>query len=277
MISGIDACLDEGAIHFNIIGGEPTLYDKLFDVISYIHTRKALVSLATNGFLLDKNYVGMLKRYKVDVILISLDYLDAEAHDSFTKLKGSFSRVIEAIDNCISVGLTVFVSTVLTNERLHNNEFKKILEFCGKKKIICHINLPTLFGRWKKRKDLLFSAEDIEIIKSFYRFPYLQSCETNAYFFPGCSPGLEKLHITSYGDVLPCAFIPINFGNILLEPLGLIRQRMHGFSFFNAYNEMCVPSTNKKYYEIFDKLLSETEKLPINFKVFDKVYRQSLL
>ncbi len=31
----------------------------------------------------------------------------------------------------------------------------------------------------------------------------------------GCPAGMEKIYITPYGDVIPCPFIHIGFGNIL--------------------------------------------------------------
>lgn len=270
IIENIDICIKEGAIHFNIIGGEPTINFNLFSTISYIHNKGALVSLATNGSILTKEYVAKLKECKLDVVLISLDYLDTERQDGFTRTKGSFLKAIEAIENCKDVGLTVFISTVITKDKLQSNEFNRMLHFCKDKKIMCHINLPTLYGLWKGRKDLIFDDQGIKTIKALYNDPYVRSCEMSAYFLKGCSPGLEKLHITPYGDVLPCTFIPISFGNIRRESLNSIRERMHKFSFFNSYNEMCIPSTNEKYHELFEKTTENIESLPVDFREFEK-------
>jgi MoaA/NifB/PqqE/SkfB family radical SAM enzyme len=266
IIENIDKCIKEGAIHFNIIGGEPTIHPDLFRLISYIHNKGALVSLATNGSMLTREYVSKLKNCRLDVALISLDYLDEDEQDQLTGHKGSFLKTSQAIENCIAVGLPVFISTVVTKYKLQSNEFNKILDFCRNKKITCHINLPTLYGRWKTRKDLIFNKQEIQAIKDLYKDPHVRSCEMSAYFVKGCSPGLEKLHITPYGDVLPCAFIPISFGNIKRDSISIIRDRMHKFSFFNSYNDMCIPSTNKKYYDLFDKMIQEREVLPVDFE-----------
>lgn len=277
IIDNIDICIKEGAIHFNIIGGEPTINPDLFRTITYIHNKGALVSLATNGSMLTREYLLRLKNCKLDLVLISLDYLSADEQDELTGHKGSFLKVVEAVDNATALGLTVFISTVITKYKLRNNEVKKMLDFCRSKKITCHINLPTLYGRWQGRGDLLFDNHEIRMIKALYDDPCVRSCEMSAYFLKGCSPGLEKLHITPYGDVFPCAFIPITFGNIRNEALSLIRRRMHLFSFFNAYNEMCLPSTNKRYHELFMKVTEDRKELPVDYREFEQALNNNLV
>ena len=81
-----------------------------------------------------------------------------------------------------------------------------------------------------------------------------------------CRSGKEKLHITAYGDVMPCTFIPISFGNIRKEKLKVIRERMLNFPFISENNPMCIPSTHKGYNEYIRGRLSSSAKVPIPYE-----------
>lgn len=265
----IDKCCAEGAIHFNLIGGEPTLNKDLFKLIDYINTKSALISLATNGIKIDLEYARQLKEHKVDVVLLSLDSIDENEHDQI-RGKGSYEKAIRALDNCFKVKLKVYISTVLTSQNLHNGGMKALGDYCRKRKILLHVNLPALFGEWKGRNDLFLSEVDQEEIKKFYRGKNVRSCEMSAYGVCRCTSGKEKMHITAYGGVMPCTFIPISFGNIRNEDLGIIRERMRVFPLLNSHNELCIPPTNREYHQLMGDKLKDAELLPVNYKDLNK-------
>jgi MoaA/NifB/PqqE/SkfB family radical SAM enzyme len=266
----IDLCSQEGAIHFNLIGGEPTLNENIFSMIDYIHKKPALVSLATNGSMLSLKYARLLKQHKLDVILISLDFFDETKQDEFRGVPGYFRKAMEGIENSLKAGLKVFVSKVVMKNEISEESLKSLLAFCKSRNILLHLNLPTLYGRWRDRDDLFFDEEAKKVIRKLYKDNYVRACEMSAYGKIACGSGIEKLHITPYGDVLPCAFIPISFGNIMNEKLLLIRKRMLSFNFFNSYNEMCIPATNLNYNYCFKTCIPASEKFPVKIDDFKK-------
>lgn len=237
---------------------------QLFDVIDYIHVHGALISLATNGSLLTPGYAGKLKKHKLDLALISLDYLDAAKEDEL-RGKGFFEKAMAAVENCLSAGVKVYISAVITKDEIEGESFRQLLDFCKEKNILLHVNLPALFGGWKGRDDLFFSEEDKAKARKLFKGKYIRSCEMSSYFRSACRSGLEKLHITAYGDVMPCTFIPISFGNILEEGLSVIRKRIFKFPFIVMHNEMCIPSTNREYLHFYQEKISSAKMLPISF------------
>jgi MoaA/NifB/PqqE/SkfB family radical SAM enzyme len=139
------------------------------------------------------------------------------------------------------------------------------LKYCQAKDILLHSNLPALFGNWKDRDDLFLTPESQKSIRQLYKNKHIRSCEMSSYFSCACTSGLEKLHITAYGDVLPCAFIPVSFGNILQDDLSSIRKRILEFPFFKQHNEMCIPSTNRQYHQFYKAHINPVKILPVQY------------
>ena len=264
IITSVDACLRHGAIHFNIIGGEPTMDSRLFDIMDYIHSKGALISLATNGSLLTVDFVKKLKKHSLDLALVSMDYFDPVKQDDF-RGKGYFDKAISAVENCLKIGVRVYISAVITKDEIEGRGFKGLITFCEQRKILLHVNLPAFFGRWKGREDLFLSEKDKKKVRDLYKNKYIRACEMSSYFACACKAGFEKMHITAYGDVIPCALIPISFGNILQDSLPVIRERMFHCHFFSGHNEMCIPSTNREYLNFYQKKISPKKILPVRF------------
>jgi len=257
----VDKCCQEGAIHFNIIGGEPTLHKDLFKLIDRINKKAAISSLATNGSMIDEEFARKLKKNGLDVVLLSLDSLDEKEHDQI-RGKGSYKKAIRALESCFKAKLKVYISTVLTKQNIRDGSMEKLEHFCGEKEMLLHTNLPALYGMWKGRDDLFFNEQDKELVKKLYKGKHVRACEMTSYFSTRCRSGVEKLHITAYGDVMPCTFVPISFGNIKKEGLSEIRKRMLTYPFISEHNEMCIPSTNKGYNEFMKEKLAPG-KVPI--------------
>ena len=261
----IDKCVAEGAIHFNLVGGEPTMDKRLFDVVRHAKKRGSVISLATNGSLLTKEYCLELKKIGLDVVLISMDQPDKTDLDKFRN-KGCYEDVMSALDNCVKTGLKVFISAVLTPQSLRDGKTKKLLQFCIDRKILLHTNLPAIMGRWKNQTQFFFNEEDQQLVRELYKNRYVRACEMSSYFKTACRSGWEKLHITEYGDVMPCTFVPIQFGNILTDNLDDIRKKMHDYKLFKGHIEMCIPSTHLGYRKLYEEKISKNKYLPVSHK-----------
>jgi len=235
ILNTVDKCCDDGAIHFNVIGGEPTLSKDLFKLINYMHKKPSIISLATNGWMIDENYAKNLKASGLDVVLLSLDSLDEKEHDNI-RGKGSYERAMRALEYCLKIKLKIYISTVVTQKNLRDGSMKKLEGFCDDKQLLLHVNLPALYGMWKGKDELFFNDEDQGLVEKLYEGKSIRSCEMSSYGASRCRSGKEKLHITAYGDVMPCTFIPISFGNINNDKLSVIRERMYNFPFISEDN-----------------------------------------
>jgi len=112
--------------YITVFGGEPLLNSaKQKENISYLidkaNSAKVDVSFVTNGYTLVE-YIDILKRGKVREIQITLDGT-AAIHDNRRILKGgagTFNKIVEGIDACISNKLTVNLRMVIDKENMNN-------------------------------------------------------------------------------------------------------------------------------------------------------------
>jgi MoaA/NifB/PqqE/SkfB family radical SAM enzyme len=81
-----------GAEHLTISGGEPTLYDKLPDLVKVGYRLGYVVVLNTNGSRIDKAYATGLAESGLHGVRISIYSHRAEVHDTIRRSKGLFVK-----------------------------------------------------------------------------------------------------------------------------------------------------------------------------------------
>ena len=96
-----------GTKSLSFIGGEPTLRKDLPQIVAYA-ARSMDVAIVTNGVLLDKDYVLLLKQAGVSWIKVYVDSPGAELHDSI-RGQGTHQRAIEALHHCREAGIKTSV------------------------------------------------------------------------------------------------------------------------------------------------------------------------
>ena len=132
------------------------------------------------------------------------------------------------------------VATVATKERISSGEIFSFLKFTkelGIDEVTIFEPAPTgnlsfsdsvILG--EKERNILkklhkrANSDQDEIYPRIFSFPYIESSE-----FMGCGAGFNRLHITALGEVMPCDFTPITFGNITRENIVQIWDKMQAF------------------------------------------------
>ena len=116
----VDICTHIGIKHITLIGGEPTLYPYLTDVIKNIHSKKIKCGFVSNGLKFDdESYVKELIDCGIKHFSVSLKGEDREI---FKKVTGedAFEKVVKGIENCINNNANVSVSMVLTEDNIES-------------------------------------------------------------------------------------------------------------------------------------------------------------
>ncbi len=114
----IDLCREGGIESIILIGGEPTVYPHLTEVIRYATKQGIRTTLVTNGLLLaDKERLRTYLDAGLHKISLSLKAHDAETYRALTGTDG-FSVALRAIENLAEAGAKFGVSTVLTGENI---------------------------------------------------------------------------------------------------------------------------------------------------------------
>jgi radical SAM protein with 4Fe4S-binding SPASM domain len=77
-------------------GGEPLVYNEVFDISKYAASKGLLVNFITNGILLNENIIDRIIDAKINSITISLDGPDY-VHDEVRGMKGAFQKIMDGI------------------------------------------------------------------------------------------------------------------------------------------------------------------------------------
>lgn len=106
-----------------VSGGEPTLHPNFAEIMAYLDGFGTVLSLFTNGLWPSpRATLDILKRCRLNTVLITLLGHTAELHDWHTRNGGSFKRTVATLQNCAQEGLPVLVNTVLTTKNIHHIE-----------------------------------------------------------------------------------------------------------------------------------------------------------
>lgn len=80
---------------FYITGGEPFLYPDFIRLMNYIKSKRCVLSVVTNGILLEK-YAETIVKHKWDMVLISFDG-PKEIHDRCRNYEGAYETAVNGI------------------------------------------------------------------------------------------------------------------------------------------------------------------------------------
>lgn len=95
-------------------GGEPTLYNKLPEAIKYAAQLNIKAKIITNcQKISDLSYFKSLKDSGLDSINCSLFSCDPEVHEYITRTKGSFNKLIKALENAVRLNISTTLNTVI--------------------------------------------------------------------------------------------------------------------------------------------------------------------
>ncbi len=114
----VDICAEGGVKSIILIGGEPTVYPHILDVIGYCHEKGVNTTLVTNGMMFADP--GVLRLYKdagLNKVSLSLKAHDPASYLALTGVDG-FDRALQAIENLAASGVRFSVSTVLTADNM---------------------------------------------------------------------------------------------------------------------------------------------------------------
>lgn len=250
-VSGEEFCGRKPRIYF--FGGEPLLYRGLFKLIKYSSRKNVMTKLDTNGYLLTKNTVKILKGAGLNLIGVSIDSSDSKKHNRLRGLKGCFEKAIMGIKNCLNQNLECYISTYATKENLKNGDLERII-ILGKKLGVDHIRIAPLImaGNLLSSKRECLDRREIKRLVNFRKL----SSRVPIFIAGFACSAINKnfAFVSLCGDVQPCCYVPVSFGNVKDYPLAEILKKMWKHPLFNIkpHKGECLMNNNKfrkKYLE----------------------------
>ncbi len=142
-----------------LLGGEPTLRNDLFCLISYIRKKNKRAILTTNGLRLeDKNYVKRLKKSGLDIVILPLNSLNKE---NFKKIEGDIvlESKLKALSNLKKNNIKIILGSVLIKD-INYTELRDIFDYCLKDLdyiIGWRIKVGVEIGRYETKEPLFIS------------------------------------------------------------------------------------------------------------------------
>lgn len=235
----IKSLQDLGTAYIGITGGEPLMRDDIEPMLEAIDDRSTTI-LFTNGKDLTLERAKSLKRSGLFVLAVSLDSPHEDRHNKIRGHQNAFQHALRAVRHGREAGLYTVVQSVLQRDELSRDDLFSLFRLVkrhGAHEIRLH--QPAQAGSLLDSDaddGVLFTDEDRQKLfdlqfqanRKFFGFPKVSS-------FPytegpdkfGCGAGIMHSYVTSRGEMTPCDFVPVSFGNVLTEDIRDIYGRMN--------------------------------------------------
>ncbi|MCP5108283.1 MAG: radical SAM protein, partial [bacterium] len=230
-----------------------------------IYPQKVWIACATNGTLSGIDKLREAKKAGLDCLYVSIDSLDPARHDTFRgDAAGTLEKALATIENAVSIGLKAAINTTITRQDVYGTNFKEIINFGKKHRLLVLLNLAAPAGKWTNHEELYFRYEDTaQLLKILRENPHVRTDMEANYLKWGCPSFKERLYITAFGDVIPCPFIHISFGNIRTESLDTIIKKALKIPEFKNYEPLCLASQDREFIRKYIFPTFDYEKKPV--------------
>ena len=220
------------SIHFT--GGEPFLYEGLWDLVAYARKKRYGVALMSNGCLITKDDAKKASTLGIFDIQISLEG-PPDLHDSI-RGRGSFMAATKGVEALVKSGNRVSANVTLS--RLNVDQIEETIETArtmGFYGIGFSRMVPC--GRGKELRDQLLIPQELKrayqkilglntpsfevasgdpLVGTLLEPKIPSGCNLS---LAGCSAGFSGITITSDGSVMPCRRIGLVVGNVKRKSL----------------------------------------------------------
>jgi len=233
-------------------GGEPLVRDDIFDIASHGTGLGLRMVLATNGTTLTSDIATKLAGSGIQRISISLDGADAETHDSFRGVPGSFEAALAGIEHCKAAGIPVQINTTVSRHNIE--QLSRTLDLAvslGACALHIFLLVPTGCGKEITNTEMISSEQYEQVLSWLYNASKSSPINLKATCAPhyfrvmrqrarvegikitpemhgfeamtrGCLAGSAVCFVSYRGDVYPCGYFPVSAGNVLETPFSRI-------------------------------------------------------
>ncbi len=222
LIDVLGQALDMGTCIITLTEGDPLLKEGVLDIISSVDER-AVVNMFTPGTEMTRELAEELKEAGLHTLLVSIYSTEPSAHDAVRHLNGAFDAAMRAIQYGLDAGLLVALCTHVSHTSV--GELAPLYE------LACELGVHE-FSVWESTKSPPSQQDREGIIEMYHRVnttpngPRMFASTVFEGVDFGCLAGRRWLHVGVNGDVKPCPYIPLSFGDVCEEPLKTIWKRI---------------------------------------------------
>jgi len=260
-----------GIFRFVLTGGEALLDKNLDKLIEVLDPNKHLIILDTNGWTFDEDkakWFAGLGGYKVQ---ISLDSYIEEEHDQFRSKKGSYKRVMRALQASKAAGLELLISTCIIRGRVFTQEFEDLCEYCKVEDIPLYVTLAKPVGTAREHDDWVCTKLDVDHLKLLEAKYNIFTHMTPSYGQPGRCITVKGINTVNHdGELVPCPYMDLSIGNIVKEPLADVLDRGMRNKWLGPYRDECIIGEHKGFIQFHnqavEKYLTISPLLPVPYE-----------
>jgi len=281
-------CEDLGALIYGVQGGEPLVYKDLEKVIHNLNPKRNFISLKTNGTIASEELFLKLKKMGVDSITVGFgpvpNEYDFEDYDLISrKLKNAFSLSLNTVRLISEAGIKPMMSVVISKQNINSKVFQGIIDIAQEHGVVLNCALAVPVGAWELNCDIMLEKKDRDALNLIMnKYPHVRTDFQSNWLTDGCGALKEKIYISPYGDILPCPFIHISFGNIFEEPLSRIWERGIRIRALAEYAPVCLAAEDEVFLSYLHIAQKKGKILPIRFddpdilKLLDTTYSERI-
>jgi MoaA/NifB/PqqE/SkfB family radical SAM enzyme len=261
-----DGCHRLGVYEVNFTGGEPLIDKNLEKIISFFHPRQTFIGINTNGALLDSERIMSLREAGADLFKISLDSPIPKEHDELRGIPGLYEKVFAALRVIRETpGVRGHLCFTTTVSQVEAGNVGKALKLAKEHDATMGLVFPSSAGGWSANHEVLLEARHRKILDELAEDPdvFLHGNLGSEGF--RCPCGTTEIYVTCYGDVTPCPFVQISFGNVKTDSIESIHHRMANWDALQKGKGMCHASEDKEFIKTYADPLHDADVLPMPY------------
>jgi radical SAM protein with 4Fe4S-binding SPASM domain len=244
--------------HVTLTGGEPLLRSDLPDILEFLQRKGLLITIISNGHLLDESTAGNLIRHGAGLFELPLLSHDRTVHDELSGAPGAWEAVLAGMANVRLQQGQVVAAFVATRKNIdHLYETIRLAFAFGARGIMLNRFNPGGAGR-SHIGDLLPSSEQIkraletaEAASQEYNLPIscsipIQPCLIDTSRFPHlgfgfCAAGSERAYyaLDPLGNLRPCNHTDMILGNLFDDSFSNLIASQKMETFISALPRSC--------------------------------------
>jgi MoaA/NifB/PqqE/SkfB family radical SAM enzyme len=254
----------------SITGGEPMIREDLGAIIAYAKKKGISCTMFTNARLLTERKTIEYKKAGLLRLMVTYYGGDEDSFAKFTKQKNAFEQVQENVVRAKRMGLHVSLQIVPTEDDLVDGGLEEKVGFARKHGLSVNFNFPARCGGWKNNKRVPLSQDKFGKVYKLFSETWVTNDTLNSISGKRRCPAVKSVvYITAQGDVIPCAYVPLSWGNIRERALhDIIKDMQKSPTYGKAYDH-CVAGENPEWVNRYiDPIYESTnfDKLPMNVK-----------
>jgi radical SAM protein len=243
----IDEIASNGRCIFILTGGDPFMRPDIFDIVSYANGKDLSVAVSPSGTgRLTKASLERLAEAGCRRMSLSIDGPNAEVHDAFRGVKGTFDRTMTAAAHARAAGIDLQINTTISkhNERMID-QMPAVIERMDAAVWTAFFLVPTgraqiedsldadgfervfgeLFEIWKTDPKFMIKTTEGPHYRRYVK-QHLAEIPTDRmprhadyYKMPAIGDGKGFVFVSHTGEICPSGFLEISAGNVRTDKL----------------------------------------------------------